>query len=96
MHGSANYAASERKGQKNRSSKLNVVSSVDLGDGIPNSTMKVLPSNSRPATLDDLKMLLRSLNAYGVEYFLVGGYALAAHGYPLFEACSVSGCTKVI
>jgi len=37
---------------------------------------------SRPATLDDLKMLLRSLNAHGVEYFLVGGYALAAHGYP--------------
>lgn len=37
---------------------------------------------SRPATLDDLKMLLRSLNAHGVEYFLIGGYALAAHGYP--------------
>jgi predicted nucleotidyltransferase len=37
---------------------------------------------SRPATLDDLKLLLRSLNAHGVEYFLIGGYALAAHGYP--------------
>lgn len=37
---------------------------------------------SRPATLDDLKLLLRSLNSHGVEYFLVGGYALAAHGYP--------------
>jgi predicted nucleotidyltransferase len=37
---------------------------------------------SRPATLDDLKTLLQSLNAHGVEYFLVGGYALAAHGYP--------------
>lgn len=36
---------------------------------------------SRPATLDDLKLLLRSLNEYGVEYFLIGGYALAAHGY---------------
>jgi predicted nucleotidyltransferase len=36
---------------------------------------------SRPATLDDLKMLLRSLNDHGVEYLLIGGYALAAHGY---------------
>lgn len=36
---------------------------------------------SRPATLDDLKTLLRSLNAHGVEYLLIGGYALAAHGY---------------
>jgi predicted nucleotidyltransferase len=36
---------------------------------------------SRPATLDDLKMLLRSLNEHGVEYLLIGGYALAAHGY---------------
>ena len=37
---------------------------------------------SRPATLSDLKTLLQSLNSHGVEYFLVGGYALAAHGYP--------------
>ena len=36
---------------------------------------------SRPATLDDLKLLLRSLNDHGVEYLLIGGYALAAHGY---------------
>ncbi len=36
---------------------------------------------SRPATLEDLKTLLRSLNAHGVEYLLIGGYALAAHGY---------------
>lgn len=36
---------------------------------------------SRPATLDDLKTLLRSLNAHGVQYLLIGGYALAAHGY---------------
>ena len=26
-------------------------------------------------------MLLRSLNANGVDYLLIGGYALAAHGY---------------
>ena len=36
---------------------------------------------SRPATIEDLKSLLRSLNAHGVEYLLIGGYALAAHGY---------------
>jgi hypothetical protein len=37
---------------------------------------------SRPATLDDLKLLPRSLNAHGVEYSLISGYALAAQGYP--------------
>jgi len=36
---------------------------------------------SRAATLDDLKLLLRSLNEHGVQYLLIGGYALAAHGY---------------
>lgn len=36
---------------------------------------------SRPATLDDLKTLLRSLNQHRVDYLLIGGYALAAHGY---------------
>ena len=36
---------------------------------------------SRPATLDDLKALIASLNKQGVEYFLIGGYALFAHGY---------------
>lgn len=36
---------------------------------------------ARAATLDDLKSLLRSLERHGVEYLLIGGYALAAHGY---------------
>ena len=36
---------------------------------------------TRPATIADLKSLLRTLNEHGVEYFLIGGYALAAHGY---------------
>lgn len=36
---------------------------------------------SRPATLEDLKLLLRALNEHGVDYLLIGGYALAAHGY---------------
>ncbi len=33
---------------------------------------------SRAATLEDLKLLLRSLHEQGVPYLLVGGYALAA------------------
>lgn len=40
-----------------------------------------MDSFSRAATLDDLKMLLRSLNRAGADYLLIGGYALAAHGY---------------
>ena len=36
---------------------------------------------TRSATLEDLKSLLHSLNQHSVEYFLIGGYALAAHGY---------------
>jgi predicted nucleotidyltransferase len=36
---------------------------------------------SRPASLEDLKLLLRALNEHGVDYMLIGGYALAAHGY---------------
>lgn len=36
---------------------------------------------SRPASLEDLKTLIRSLNAQGADYLLIGGYALFAHGY---------------
>jgi len=36
---------------------------------------------ARSATLEDLKSLLSTLNDQGVDYLLVGGYALAAHGY---------------
>jgi predicted nucleotidyltransferase len=35
----------------------------------------------RPATLDDLKNLVRLFNDAKVEYLLIGGYALFAHGY---------------
>lgn len=35
----------------------------------------------RPATLEDLKTLIRSLNERGADYLLIGGYALFAHGY---------------
>ena len=36
---------------------------------------------SRPATLQDLKQLLQALHDHGADYLLIGGYALAAHGY---------------
>lgn len=36
---------------------------------------------SRPATLNDLKKIIASLNDNAVNYVLVGGYALHAHGY---------------
>src|SRR3954467_12437475 len=54
---------------------------------------------TRPATPEDLKLLLRSLNESGADYLLIGGYALAAHGYQrattdidiVFPATSASG-----
>ncbi|HSF48594.1 MAG TPA: nucleotidyl transferase AbiEii/AbiGii toxin family protein [Burkholderiales bacterium] len=39
---------------------------------------------TRPATWDDLKQVARYLNQSGVEYALVGGYAIAAHGLNRF------------
>jgi hypothetical protein len=36
---------------------------------------------TRPATWADVIFTMRLLNAAGVRYVLVGGYALAAHGY---------------
>ncbi len=36
---------------------------------------------ARPAGVDDLKLLLRALNEHGVDYLLIGGYALYALGY---------------
>ena len=36
---------------------------------------------SRPATIEDLKKIIRSLNEQKVDYILIGGYALFAHGY---------------
>lgn len=36
---------------------------------------------SRHATLEDLKSLIRALNQHGVDYLLIGGYALSVHGY---------------
>ena len=36
---------------------------------------------ARPASVDDLKMLLQAFNSHGVDYILIGGYALYALGY---------------
>lgn len=39
------------------------------------------PPFTRPATWDDVVRVTRLLEAAGVRYVLVGGYALAAHGF---------------
>ncbi len=36
---------------------------------------------ARPASVEDLKLLLEAFNTHGVEYLLIGGYALYALGY---------------
>lgn len=40
---------------------------------------------TRPATWDDVAMVARYLQEAGVEYALVGGYAIAAHGFNRFS-----------
>jgi ABC-type glycerol-3-phosphate transport system substrate-binding protein len=44
-----------------------------------------VPEYTRPATWDDVKKLAALLNQAGVEYALVGGYAIAAHGFNRFS-----------
>jgi hypothetical protein len=44
-----------------------------------------LTAYTRPATWEDVKTLARYLNEAGVEYALVGGYAIAAHGFNRFS-----------
>ena len=39
------------------------------------------PDTARPASVEDLKLLLRALNEQHVDYLLIGGYALYALGY---------------
>jgi hypothetical protein len=41
--------------------------------------------STRPATWDDLLQLARDLAAEGARYALIGGYAIAAHGYNRFS-----------
>jgi hypothetical protein len=40
---------------------------------------------TRPATWDDVKRLCELLDAEGANYALIGGYAIAAHGYVRFS-----------
>jgi hypothetical protein len=40
---------------------------------------------TRPATWEDVKALARYLDEAGAEYALVGGYAIAAHGFSRFS-----------
>jgi hypothetical protein len=40
---------------------------------------------TRPATWDDVATIVRYLEEAGVEYALVGGYAIAAHGFNRFS-----------
>ena len=37
--------------------------------------------DARPATIEDLKLLLGALQEHGVDYLLIGGYVLYALGY---------------
>ena len=39
---------------------------------------------TRPATWEDVKALARNFAAMGVDYALVGGFAIAAHGFNRF------------
>lgn len=40
-----------------------------------------LENTARPASVADLKLLLKALDVHGVDYVLIGGYALYALGY---------------
>jgi len=40
---------------------------------------------TRPATWEDLRAVATLLNAAGVRHALIGGYAIAAHGYNRFS-----------
>lgn len=40
-----------------------------------------MPEYTRPATWDDLKRLARLLHDAHAEYALIGGYAIASHGF---------------
>ncbi len=40
---------------------------------------------TRPATWDDVKLVARLLDAEGARWTLIGGYAIAAHGFVRFS-----------
>ena len=41
----------------------------------------MMDASPHPATLEDLKLLIRALNQAQAQYLLIDGYALYAHGY---------------
>ncbi len=43
-----------------------------------------MPGFTRPATWEDVKLLARYFEEAGVQYAVIGGYALAAHGLSRF------------
>jgi hypothetical protein len=45
---------------------------------------------AQPATVEDPRTLLLALNDEGVEYLLIGGYALYALGYQRGTICTSS------
>jgi hypothetical protein len=56
-----------------------------------------------PLFTDDFNAFLRLLDAHAVEYLLVGGYAVAVHGYPratadldIWVAVSAENATRVV
>src|SRR5204862_757651 len=55
------------------------------GSWQPCSTSKRVADFTRPATWDDLRVVAALLNAADVRYALIGGYAIAAHGYNRFS-----------
>ena len=67
-----------RKGQSPRSG---VHRGRDGTDCYGTVAALVTEEHSRPATLEDLKALIRSLNNQDANYLLIGGYALLVHGY---------------
>ncbi|MEO6602389.1 MAG: nucleotidyl transferase AbiEii/AbiGii toxin family protein, partial [Polyangiaceae bacterium] len=55
------------------------------GNWPPWSTNKRVADFTRPATWEDLRAVAALLNTAGVRYALIGGYAMAAHGYNRFS-----------
>ena len=55
------------------------------GGSPPSFTSKPAADFTRPATWDDLKRVAQLLNEAGARYALIGGYAIAAHGYLRFS-----------
>jgi len=52
---------------------------------LSHTILKQMVEATRPATWADLLGLARDLNAEGASYALIGGYAIAAHGYNRFS-----------